>query len=154
DDGDDGTWCPRTPGYWKNHTDAWPVDALELGGAIYGVNDLLYFLNYGGPDASSKLTRHLVATEMNLAMGSDPAAIAQTVADAHDFLEEHPPATNPQGADKNQALALKDDLDDYNNASCPDDDGSGGDVGDADDSPPGPGGFDNSGGPGSAGSRG
>ncbi|MCH7665622.1 MAG: hypothetical protein IH936_06825 [Acidobacteria bacterium] len=110
-------FCPRTPGFWKNHLSDWPVDSLVLGGIDYDANELLAFLRYGGPDASLKLARHLVATKFNLLSGSDP--LIQPAVDAADaFLAIHPPGSDPQGAAKDEALAIKDLLDIYNNTDC------------------------------------
>ena len=113
--GGDGVWCPRTPGYWKNHVDNWNVDSLNLGGTVYNTADLLYFLGYGGGDMSLKLARSLVATKLNLLEGSDPSSIQQSVEDSDDFLRDLPPGSRPNRADKTLAEALKDDLDGYNN---------------------------------------
>ncbi len=66
-------FCQRGLGYWKNQTDEWPVDRLVLGGIEYESAGLLELLEYGGPDAASKLARELVATKLNLAAGSPPS---------------------------------------------------------------------------------
>ncbi len=110
-------FCPRTPGFWKNHRSEWPVDSLELGGVLYNDTELMAFLDYGGSDGSLKLARHLVATKFNLLSNADP--LIQPIVDAADaFLAIHPPGSNPQGADLEEALALKDALDFYNNTDC------------------------------------
>ncbi|MCP4663219.1 MAG: hypothetical protein GY856_48120, partial [bacterium] len=113
-------FCPRSHGYWKNHTELWPVDWLELGGVEYGFEELLAFLKYKGKDASSKLALQLVATKLNLVQGSDPR-ILPVVEEADVFLELYPPGSDPRGEARQEANAIKDDLDDYNN-SCEDDD--------------------------------
>jgi RHS repeat-associated protein len=113
----DDDFCPRSPGFWKTHPEDWPVDYLELGGVEYEMPALLELLDYGGPDASIKLARQLVATKLNLAAGSDPF-ILPTVEAADLFLIDFPPGSNPRGQDKQQALALKDELEAYNNLDC------------------------------------
>ncbi|MCP4654242.1 MAG: DUF11 domain-containing protein, partial [bacterium] len=110
-------FCALGHGYWKNHTEAWPVDELEIGGIWYGADQLLEHLRYNGSDAASKLARHLVATKLNLAMGSDPV-ILPVVEEADAFLEIFPPGSNPRGSDRQLANAIKDDLDDYNDGKC------------------------------------
>ncbi len=114
--GSDDCWCPRTPGYWKNHTEAWPVDELEIGGVTYGADALLAFLRLKerAEDASLKLARHLTAVLLNLEMGSHPS-IQPVVDEANAFLALHPPGSDPQGADRTLAIAIKDLLDAYNN---------------------------------------
>ncbi len=110
-------FCARGHGYWKTHTEVWPVAELELGGVWYGAKQLLEHLRYNGSDAASKLARHLLATKLNLAMGSDPV-ILPVVEEADAFLEIFPPGSKPGGSDRQLANAIKDDLDDYNDGRC------------------------------------
>ncbi len=112
-------FCARSHGYWKNHTEVWPVDWLVLGGVEYDAAELLAMLKYKGPDASSKLALQLVATKLNLAQGSDPIVVP-TVEEADAFLAEYPPGSDPRGSERQEANRIKDELDDYNN-SCHDD---------------------------------
>ncbi len=107
-------WCPRTPGYWKNHLEVWPVSELTIGGVTYDEAGILDLLRYGGPDASTRLAKHLATTMLNLAMGSDDS-IQSTVDEANAFLADHPPGSNPRGKLRGIANALKDVLDAYNN---------------------------------------
>ena len=74
-------------------------------------------LSDNGPDASNHLARQLIATQLNLLVGSDPT-ILPVVDDADAFLEVFPPGSDPQGADRQQADAIKDQLDAYNNPDC------------------------------------
>jgi hypothetical protein len=113
-------FCPRSPGFWKNHQEVWPVQALVLGGVEYDAAGMIALLSYNGSDASNHLARQLVATELNLLVGSDPA-ILPVVAQAHEFLAGRPPGSQPSGAHKEQAIALKDLLDQYNNSLCEED---------------------------------
>jgi chitinase len=109
--------CARSPGYWKNHTSAWPVQSLVMGGRTYNASQMLTFLLYGGSDASLHLARQLVATRLNLASGSSPSILP--VADAADsFLATVPPGSNPQGTAADQAEALKNQLEQYNADQC------------------------------------
>ena len=111
--------CPRSPGYWKNHTELWPVSWLRIGDEVYDAAGLLELLQYGGPDASSTLARQLVASKLNLANGADPF-IVPTVEAADAFLALFPPGSDPSGADRDEGLAIKDELDAYNNLDCQD----------------------------------
>ncbi len=126
-------FCPRSPGYWKNHAELWPVDDLEIGGVRYDAMALLDLLNSGGSGASRKLARQLVATRLDLEVGSDPA-ILPTVEQADLFLIDFPPGSRPTGADRQTANALKNILDAYNNADCPNGDGDGSDSDNGSDS--------------------
>jgi hypothetical protein len=64
--------------------------------------------------------RRLVATKLNLVRGSDPW-IVPVVEAADAFLELYPPGSDPRGDARKDAIAIKNDLDAYNN-SCHDDD--------------------------------
>lgn len=108
-------WCPRTIGYWKNHTEMWPVTSLTIGGVTYNQTQLLAHLNSNSSDASRLLIKQLVGTMLNLAMGSDPSTIQNTVNAANTFLVSFPPGSNPKGSNRAYALSLKDALDKYNN---------------------------------------
>ncbi len=110
-------FCRRSPGYWKNHRSKWAVDRMVLGEVEYDDDAMMDFLRYGGPDGSTRLARHLVATKLNLARGSHPW-IQPTVAAADLFLIEHPPGSAPGGAALAEANGLKDQLDSYNNSGC------------------------------------
>jgi len=112
--------CSRSPGFWKNHRQQWPAEWLRLGGVLYDDLDLMTFLEYGGPDASVKLARQLVATKLNLLAGSDPF-ILPVVGAADSFLELFPPGSDPRGEDRRSANEIKDELDAHNNLHCQDD---------------------------------
>ncbi len=109
--------CRRSHGYWKTHPEAWPVHYLALGGVEYEKPALLSFLSSSSPDASLILARELVATKLNLSLGSKPTILA-IVDRADSLLATHPPASNPQGSAREEALSLKDALDSYNNGKC------------------------------------
>ena len=83
----------------------------------YGDAEVLAFMSYNGPDASTRLAHHLSATRLNLARGSEPS-ILPVVEEADAFLAAHPPGSDPKGALRDLANSLKDALDAYNNA-CP-----------------------------------
>ncbi|MCC6354576.1 MAG: hypothetical protein IT577_11865 [Verrucomicrobiae bacterium] len=86
-----GDGCPRTQGYWKNHPDAWPVDALALGAVTYSMDQLLALL--GRPtcgDPSMILAHQLIAAKLNIANGCDPTAIQHAVAIADALLATFP----------------------------------------------------------------
>ncbi len=129
-------FCPRSHGYWKTHTDVWPVYWLELGGIEYEFEDLMAFLEYKGPDASYHVALQLVATKLDLARGStvfapldspqgDGISILPIVAEADAFLAAYPPGSDPRGEDREYGHWIKDQLDAYVNIPCPEDDGGG-----------------------------
>jgi fibro-slime domain-containing protein/uncharacterized repeat protein (TIGR01451 family) len=113
----DDDFCPRSPGYWKNHPEDWPVTFVVIGGIEYDKSQAMTILGYGGSDAATHLARQLIATKLNLLVGGDPAIVpAADAADA--FLVEHPAGSNPGGAARDQAEALKAPLEAYNTTAC------------------------------------
>jgi uncharacterized repeat protein (TIGR01451 family) len=114
-----------TPGYWKNHTDAWEgYDPGQTVESVFDVPDafgldndtLLQALNYGGgpgaKGAAQILLRAAVAALLNAA-NSDvayPRTEAEIIADVNAAL-----ASN----NRSQMLALATELDADNNLGCP-----------------------------------
>jgi len=114
-------FCARSHGFWKTHGELWPADWLPIGGIEYGVADLQAFLEAKGGDATLHLVRELVATKLNLLVGSDPGSdlgIGPTVEDADAYLAAFPPGSDPKGADRQLASTLHEILEAYNNPRC------------------------------------
>ncbi|MHC1763816.1 MAG: hypothetical protein AB9869_05840 [Verrucomicrobiia bacterium] len=81
----------RTPGYWKNHAGAWPVEQLQLGAETYAKADAIAIMNR--PTAGDKtlnLAEHLIAAKLNVAAGNDASCISAAIEDADAFLALHP----------------------------------------------------------------
>jgi hypothetical protein len=79
--------CPFTQGYWKNHSDAWPVTSLTLGSETYTEAELLAILRTPvRGDASLILVHQLIAAKLNIANGSDPTPVSATIANADTLL--------------------------------------------------------------------
>ena len=121
---DDGV-CPKTPGYWKNHPDDWPVSCLVIGGRRYTQRELMNLLNDRTPsgrkassDMSVKLAKFVVATKLSLAAGADPCNIGGVVGDSDAFLKRYRPGCDPDGYARKRAESLKDKLDAYLNGGC------------------------------------
>jgi hypothetical protein len=116
--------CVYGLGYWKSHPGIWPVNSLALGNETYTQAELLDLLN--GPtddDASLILARQLIAAGLNVANGSDDAAVATTVAAANTWLANYAgklpysvSAGLPEGW---EATTLADTLERYNNGTLP-----------------------------------
>lgn len=87
-----------TPGYWKTHPEAWPVDRLTLGGVVYTKKQILTLL--GTPDGDKRYTlfRALVAAKLNCLIGNDVSCISSFIANADVWLCLYVPATGlPNG---------------------------------------------------------
>ena len=112
--------CPRSQGYWKTHPGAWPVSSLTLGSESYSQVELLSLLfRPSRGDASLILAKQLIAAELSLANGSDPAPASGPLASAHTLLAAQvgklPYRVAARSAAGQSMLAEASDLDDYNN---------------------------------------
>jgi hypothetical protein len=107
-----------TPGYWKNHPEAWPVDDITIGGVTYSKDDAIDFMEKPvKKDKTYNMFSQLIAAKLNVLIGNDDSCIAGTISAADAWM-----ADNPVGSDvraKSDAWvegeSLKDELDDYNN---------------------------------------
>jgi hypothetical protein len=122
----------RTPGYWKNHPESWPVTSLTVGGQSYSQACLLDVFDLATRgDPRIKLIHHLVAAKLNLLPNSIPGiggtdpSIQPTVDAADQFLIDIGTTIDctraaligpaPSGALSDECISLKDALDAYNN---------------------------------------
>jgi hypothetical protein len=114
-DGQPGT---GTPGYWKNHPEAWPVDEITIGGLIYSKDQAIPLMKEDKHDKTTTMFRSLVAAKLNVLIGNDSSCIAETIAAADEWMVTY----GPVGSDvKANSAAWKEGeplylmLDDYNN---------------------------------------
>jgi len=84
-----------TPGYWKNHAEAWPCDTLVIGGVVYDKSDVIAMLDQVPGDKSLTMFRAVAAAKLNrLAFGGDMWFI-----DAGDWwLYMNPPGSGVKGS--------------------------------------------------------
>lgn len=106
-----------TIGYWKNHPSAWPVQSITIGSVTYdrtaGISDILKKAN--AKDATYMLAAQLLAVKLNVAAGiTPPPSVTTAITSADAFLVAHPLGSNPTGADRTNALNLKDVLESFN----------------------------------------
>jgi len=79
--------CPHSEGFWKKHTELWPVRTLTLGSQSYSGAELLRILSSPVKgDASILLARQLIAAKLNIAGGSSSPEVAADVASADGLL--------------------------------------------------------------------
>jgi len=82
-----------TPGYWKNHPEAWPVDEITIGGMTYTKSqaiDIMETSNPGPKDKTYDMFRHLVAAKLNVIIGCESSCIDQTIIDTDAWMAIHP----------------------------------------------------------------
>jgi hypothetical protein len=110
--------CTRTPGYWKTHPEAWPVDSITIGGTTYTKEEALAILwTPERGDKSKTLFRALVAASLNKMSGTDVSCVESEMSAAHDWLMMHPACSNVRGNSDAWDVGepLYTTLDDYNN---------------------------------------
>lgn len=111
--------CHYTPGYWKNHPTAWPVQSLTLGGRVYSEAELLVILDTPvRKDATIILAYHTIAAKLNVLNGADGTAIAGALATADAIFAQYGIGNGISGAARAEALAAKDVLAAYNEMEC------------------------------------
>jgi len=114
--------CPLTQGYWKNHSNAWPVTSLMLGSQTYTQAELLNILNTPGRgDASIILAKQLIAAKLNIAAGSDPTPVSSTITHADSLLSmfsgKLPYHVAPSSTIGQMMVSDANTLDNYNNGA-------------------------------------
>jgi len=106
--------CHYTPGYWKNHPEAWPLMTLTLGSVSYNQAQLLAILNLPVvTDPTIILAHHLIAAKLNVANGADDS-INGAIANADNLLSMYPVGSNPPRSAKPAIIAAKNVLCTYN----------------------------------------
>lgn len=114
--------CTYTPGYWKNHIEAWPVSGLTVGCVYYTNAELLDIFDWPTEgDMTIKLFHHLVAAKLNVLTGSADY-ITSSIMAGDDFLCIHALGSSPEGNLKDDAEEIKDELADYNEIECEEED--------------------------------
>jgi hypothetical protein len=106
-----------TPGYWKTHPEAWPVDVITLGGVEYTKTQALAFLDTPGKDKSLTMFSSLVSAKLNVLSGNDSSCVASTIEAADAWMTTYPAGTGVKAASLAWKLGepLHRLMDNYNN---------------------------------------
>jgi hypothetical protein len=109
-----------TPGYWKNHLDAWPVDEIVIGGITYTKAEAIEWMETPVKgDKTLTMFPQLVSAVLNVTIGNPSSCIADTIADAQAWMTSHPVGSgvkaNSDAWDVGGPLAWM--LDQYNNGN-------------------------------------
>ena len=107
-----------TPGYWKNHPDAWPVEGITIGGVTYTKEEAIPLMKEDKHDKTTTMFRSLVAAKLNVLIGNDSSCIADTILAADAWMAEYGPVgsgvrANSTAWKEGEPLYWR--LDDYNN---------------------------------------
>jgi hypothetical protein len=87
---DDFSGYCGSPGFWKNHPDAWQVCEIEVGGDTYTKTEAIELMSGRGKDKSITMFRALVAAKLSVMGGYPDCCIAETIAAADAWMAMHP----------------------------------------------------------------
>ena len=80
-----------TPGYWKNHPEAWPVGSITIGGVTYSRDAAIFLMGLPDGDKTYTVFRALVAAKLNVLIGNDSTCILSTISAADDWMADYGP---------------------------------------------------------------
>lgn len=106
-----------TPGYWKNHPEAWP-DSILIGGVLYDRDTAIYWLKRVGKDKTTTMFSSLVSAKLNVLMGNVSWCVANTIVQADAWMAANGPVGSNVAASSpawGEGQPLHTTLDDYNN---------------------------------------
>jgi SdrD B-like domain len=107
-----------TPGYWKNHPEAWPVETITVGGVSYTKAEAISWLERVGKDRTITMFSSLVPAKLNVLIGNDGSCVASTIAAADEWMATYGPVgSNVHAASLAWKLGepLHRQMDNYNN---------------------------------------
>jgi SdrD B-like domain len=107
-----------TPGYWKNHPEAWPVNTITVGGKDYTKAQAIYWLGRVGTDKTTTMFAALVSAMLSVMIGNDDSCIASTITAANAWMATYGPVGNNVPASSPAWVIgepLQKQLDSYNN---------------------------------------
>jgi hypothetical protein len=106
-----------TPGYWKNHPEAWPVSSITVGGQTYTKAQAIAWLGKVGKDKSTTMFSSLVPAMLNILIGNDGSCVNGTIAAANTWMTAHPVGSSVAGGSAAWAAGepLHIIMDNYNN---------------------------------------
>jgi len=106
-----------TPGYWKNHSEAWPVDSITIGGTVYTKAMALYWMGLPDGDKTHTMFRALVSAKLNVLIGNESSCIASTISAADAWMSSYPVGSNVRARTAAWSVGepLYRELDAYNN---------------------------------------
>jgi SdrD B-like domain len=107
-----------TPGFWKNHPEAWPVDTITVGGVDYTMDEAIEWLKKVGKDKTTTMFSSLVPAMLNVLVGNDGSCVGSTITAANAWMAAHGPVGSSVSASSDawaEGEPLHKHLDAYNN---------------------------------------
>jgi hypothetical protein len=87
-----------TPGFWKNHPEAWPLPGVTIGGIFYTKAQAMVWLDLVGKDKTTTMFSSLVSAKLNVAFGTNPSCVATTIVAADLWMTKPPVGYGPVGS--------------------------------------------------------
>jgi hypothetical protein len=107
-----------TPGYWKNHPNAWPVQSITVGNVVYTKAQAIAWLGKVGKDKTTTMFSSLVPAMLNGLIGNDTSCVKSTIDAANLWMAQYGPVGSGVAA-SSSAWSLGEPLhiqmDNYNN---------------------------------------
>lgn len=113
-----------TPGYWKNHPEAWPVEEITIGGVTYSIAEAIERMNQPvSGNKANTMFNALVAAILNVESGCASGCVNGTIAAAEAWMIDFDEGGVRANSDAWQedyvcdcgGECLYEELDDYNN---------------------------------------
>lgn len=107
-----------TPGYWKNHPEAWPVRTITIGGVVYTKAQAITWLKKSVTgDKRVTMFKALVCAKLNVLIGNEGSCVADAIVQADQWMATYgsAPVAGSSAAWQQGGNALATLLDDYNN---------------------------------------
>lgn len=109
-----------TPGYWKNHPDAWPVETIDIGGITYTKAEARAILKSRvKEDMTIVMFKSLVAAKLNVLIGNDDSCIWSDIQAGDLWLMDYPLGSGVEAGGELSPWRVGEPihlmLDDYNN---------------------------------------
>jgi hypothetical protein len=106
-----------TPGYWKNHPEAWPVTEITVGGVTYTKDEAIAGLRKVGKDKTTTMFSSLVPAMLNVLVGNDGSCVSSTITAANSWMATYPLGTNVAASSSAWSVGepLHNQMDSYNN---------------------------------------
>jgi hypothetical protein len=106
-----------TPGFWKNHPDAWPVSSITIGGHTYSEAQAISWLGKVGKDKTTTMFASLVSAELSIMEGNVGSCVSDTITAADAWMAQYPVGSNVAGGSAAWQIGqpLQNTLDEYDN---------------------------------------
>lgn len=109
-----GSDCTFPSETWRQYPDAWGLDSVRIGNAVYLKEDVLDLLNITNGDVRQELLKQLLTVVINQRYGANPEIVLPVISDATDWLNDHPAANDLNDQEKLDAITLAKSLLDFN----------------------------------------